>query len=370
LFLQAGDVTDGYGAPGDLAIIPGLSSTSQGRIYVGSSTVGKALGDLHIRRLEVYTSAGDTIFQGQDTNEGTTITPGDLFLQAGNGVGSGSSAGGNIWIMPGTSEKGTAGSIIWGNAARDLTVTRNPDYNVGSGVNNEDTTLQGQNSLSGSGGDYNFFGGDGNDAGGILQLFGGQDDDDSSGVNGGDVSISAAAGRVNGGSVFINGGFGQEGDGGSVIFSAGSTGAAATNGGSITLTAGTGANTLRGNIIVGPNAGSFYVDNALVSAVPDFVTMISGSNTLVIRNSVTSVLSFNGRTILRTPLPTGVVAAPPSASIAVDQQSTYAILNSLTATVRGIVCALGQPSTGHDSHGLFNIVTTADIGTICDATNF
>ena len=371
LYLQAGDLTGGAGSPGDLAVVPGRSSTEQGDIFIGSQTTNRALGDLHVRRLDVYQSAGDTFFQGQDTNEGAGATPGDLYLVAGEGQGA-ASTGGDIWIMPGTSEKGTPGNIIWGNSAHSLIVTRNPAIALGGGAIGT-TTLQGQTSTFGSGGDYNFAAGDGNDAGGTLLLTGATGVP-SNGVanNGGDASFSAGTGNANGGSVFINGGFGQEGDGGAVIFSAGNTQATGLSGASITLSTGT-AQTGRGDIIIGPNAGSFYVDNARVQVIAPFVTMRSGSNTLLIRgDSSTSTLQFNGRTILRATIPAGVVPNPTTGAptAAVDQQTSYAILNNLTATVRGIVCALGDPDSTHNSHGLFNIVTTADISTNCDAAGF
>jgi len=380
LYLQAGDLTGGAGSPGDLAIVPGRSSTAQGVIFIGSSEntrASRSLGDLHVRRQDVYQSAGDTYFQGQDTNEGTGARPGDLFLVAGGGQGAGST-GGDIWVMPGTSEKGTPGNIIWGNAANSLIVTRNQAIALGGSPVGA-TTLQGQTSTFASGGDYNFAAGDGNDAGGSLLLTGATGDPTvpSNAANGGSVSFLAGVGNVNGGSVFINGGFGQEGDGGAVIFSAGNRGVAGGNGASITLTTGD-SNQGRGDIIIGPNAGSFYVDNARVQVIANLVTMKSGSNTLLIRgDSQTSILQFNGRTILRATLPTGVVVSPtapilgvPVPTAAVDQQTSFLILNNLTNTVRGIVCALGDPDSTHNSHGLFNIVTTADLSTNCDRAAF
>lgn len=343
LFLQAGDVTGGAGTPGSLSIIPGQSTTGQGNIFIGQD-----FSDLHVTRLDVYQSAGDTYFIAQDVKN--TGVPGDFFLVAGNGATP--SPGGNIYVMPGTTPEGTAGQIVWGNVARPLVVGRAVVSTA------TETYLTGQSSVNfASGGDYNIVAGEGNDAGGTLFLLGG-----SNGLptgvsqNGGNVFFEAGFGHNNGGSVFVNGGFGQEGEGGSISFSAGNV--AVNQGGSITFNAGNGFSNTRGDIVVGPSASSLYVDAAEVAISADFVTLISGANNLLITSNPNAILSYNGRTLLRSTV--AITLDVPSYITASDFPSTYGILNSLSNNLQAVVCALGQ-----GGHGLVNLVSTIDSNNSC-----
>lgn len=327
LWLQAGNVDAGNGTPGDLVLQPGASEANVvGDILLGST----AAADLTVTRFPVSAPGGDTFFSGQSSIGGAG---GDLFLRAGNAGNTGD--GGDLWLQPGSTVGGTIGSIVWGQAADALTVSR--PTTTGPGTT---TTINGQASTAGNGGDLVFQSGSGSGNGGNLNLNSGA----GNGGFGGSVQIFGGDGTSAGGSINIAGGVGSSGNGGAITFTSGQ---GSQNGGDIVFNAGAGPT--NGNVVVGPSAGRFEVNTDVVIQEGQ-LTINAGGNTLAVTANPAALVTYNGVQVLAQ-RQNGVQQLPNLPSAPGNVASLNADIGLLQGAFNSLTNVLGP-----NGHGLFNLV--------------
>jgi hypothetical protein len=169
---------------GTLYLSPGISETRDfGKIFLGSPKAS----DLDITRYTIPSFGGATAIRGQNSTQGNG---GDLVIRAGNSGGNGN--GGSLHFVPGDTPVTPAGQIIWGLETDYVNVGREPIN--GGGL---PTTIVGQDSVAGDGGDFILRAGNGNIGGGDAILSAG----DGIFGAGGDTTILGGNGPLQGGDV-------------------------------------------------------------------------------------------------------------------------------------------------------------------------
>lgn len=319
VYIQAGDTNLGTGEPGDVILTAGVAGGVQS-IQLGKNTATH----LNVRRVPTVTSGGATLFQGQNSTGGAG---GDLHFRAGSAAAS--AEGGVLFLRTGSSITGKSGDIVLGSATDAITISRPQTSNIAL---IGDTTISGQEGINGVGGDLYLVGGDGLSQGGDVLVIGGE----SSFAQGGTVAISGGAGVEQGGEIIITAGHGGQRHGGEVSIAGEQT---------ILSTIGTVSN---GNIIAGPAAARFYVDEVQVEIIDEDIVIYGGNDFVTISPNPDAVISWNGVPVLKETQGVAAltsVTAPTLATIRTD-------VSQLSADYNTIVQALNQCG-----HGLFISVT-------------
>jgi len=338
-----GNILAGQGTNGGvLRIIPGDADQDSGDQEEQADII---LGNpdnhlLRITRSVANNNAGVTTLAGQDT----TLPPGgDFFLKAGDARHNGN--GGSLHLLPGSrpgqaptfADAVSGGSIFVGDLVDDLTITREARF--GGGL---DTYIMGQESAATQGGDLFFLGGNGQDIGGDVRVVGGLSlgaDSNAQSVGGG-IIIESGNGQINGGNINIYGGSGTTA-GGSVLITTDSTGAS----GDIYLSAGSGPT--MGDITIGDEALLFTLDGDFLTVHDSYIRMESGVDNIEIRADSSSILSYNGRTILRSVSDYPVPLVPQTTIVGdTDFSETAYRLGQIQNSIEILVNALSQCQMG------------------------
>jgi len=322
-YLRGGSVASGTGVPGDVILTPGIDGSSSTVIF-GKNTATR----LNIRRVRVAESGGETIFVGQN---GTGGTGGDVYLRGGaTGL---TTTGGDVYLMPGSTVSGKPGELFLGLETESLYFGR-PSVTGVSGT----TIIAGQSAIDGSGGDIFFVGGNGISQGGDINILGGT----GTGSVGGDVFLAGGDGESQGGELRFRAGNGKQRHGGDIAIS--------SLGGDVTLnTRGTFSD---GDIVVGPSAGRFYVDEVPVRIVNADIIVRGGSDSVTISNNPNAVISWNGTPVLkRTQLIPAVRSVNPVSSLTIRTDVSNIsldfddILQALNQCGHGLVTSVTQPDS-------------------------
>ena len=324
LYLQAGSVRDGAGEPGDLYLSPGVAADGSFTVVFGKNTDTR----MNLTRVQTVTSGGSTTLTGQDGNAGTG---GDLYGRAGSGFGS-TSAGGDLYLMPGSSNSADAGDIVLGVAHNELIVSR-PTVDGTAG----DTTIRGQNGLDGTGGDLILAGGNGLTQGGDVRIAAGA----GGSAAGGSVTIAGGDGADLGGELIINAGSGIDRNGGDIAI------ATIGSGGEMTLSARGGA--ADGSIIVGPAVASFFINEMPVTIEASNLEIRGGEDVVTLSADPEGIIRWNNVAVLKDTQatdPVRVTTFPlPNLTTAVVQMSRDFddILQALNQCGHGLVTSVTQP---------------------------
>merc|ERR1712137_971325 len=291
------NILAGQGAiGGSLSLIPGDANQDsgileeQGDIILGNPDSH----ELRIIRSESNTFGGDTIWEAQHS---ANSDGGHFIIKAGDSKGNGN--GGSIHLQPGSnpgdreSAGVLAGDIILGDLVDDLLVTREPRN--GGGL---DTYIYGQSGAATQGGDLFLNGGQGTTLGGNVIVRGGSVNVPAPLPNsnafdvGGGVFLASGNGQISGGNINIYGGSGATG-GGAISINTDSTVAS----GSIFLNGGSG-NTL-GDIAIGDQSRTFILDTTPLVIQDSYLTITERSEQIFIRADPQEILTYNGKTLLR-----------------------------------------------------------------------
>jgi len=362
LYILSGQSTGLQGAP--LYLIPGDANQDfdnneeQGDIVFGSSMAA----DLLITRDPSINTGGTTLLSGQNSDDGNG---GDLFLAAGDSGGNGN--GGDLILRPGFTpytpgEFGVPqGQIYLGDQVDNLLITREP--RDGGGL---DTVISGQVGKASQGGDLFFYGGSGASNGGDLTVQGGnspfEEGDTLSFKVGGSVITQAADAAIDGGSIYILAGDDSAADtaNGEITISTGTAAATTSVAGDIRFNAGSG-DTLGSVVIDGDDDdddltvdGEVVFDTTPIIIDNSYFEIQKGSESVVIRADPTSIISYNGKTVLRS-VSDYIIPAVPIANIAPANDPRFTDtayrIAQLQNSLEILINALGQCQ-----HGLLETV--------------
>jgi len=255
---------------------------------------------------------------------------GDLFLQAGNSGGNG--RGGNIHFVPGTTPVTNNDNIFLGLQLDLIHIVRPDSLGPGFG-----TFIYGQDSAE-SGGDLDIFAGDGSDGGDLILTAG-----DGTFALGGAVNIAGGYGTETGGDINILAFDFDTGIGGDILFSAGN--GIGGRGGDIIINAGS--SVIPGAVQIGPVANTLEIsDSAIVVIENGFIQLIGSASLLEITPNPTSIISYNGETLIRSKSDVFVPDVDDITLVTIANQ--YERVRELQNTLNALVNALSQCQ-----HGLF-----------------
>ena len=339
IILRAGHVAlNGTGAGGDVYIIPGLNYANfeQGSIFIGNP----ASTNLTLTRFRIASIGGDTTYLGQDSTNGEG---GDLYFRAGKALTAGN--GGSIHLVPGTIplDNVQVGQIYFGQSADDIELTRLPTTGGG-----QDTFIIGQEGMAALGGDLHLIAGEGLTGGDLIAAGG-----PGFPFAGGNVQITGGEGNYNGGNVVFRAGssiISTSGtDGGNIVISAGDGSANAGNGGDVTFNAGTGVE--NGDVIIGPNAGAININEMPIIIEDSYLQFQTGEQEIIFKADPISLITYKGRTILRTLSDITVPYVPEHDILGAYRfRGGAGVVQQLQTTYQAIIHALGQCQ-----HGLLEV---------------
>merc|ERR1712137_1085360 len=371
LYIVSGQ-SPGAGAP--LYLIPGDANQDfgnneeQGSIIFGTSMAA----DLMITRSPSSGSGGDTLLEGQVA--ASEDAGGDLYIAAGDSNGNGN--GGDLVLRPGFTPYTPGqfgvpqGQIFLGDQVDDLLITR--EARDGGGL---DTVIVGQTGQASQGGDLFFYSGEGATSGGDVTVRGGNSpiDNTLSFAVGGSVILQSSDAAIDGGSIFILAGEDTQAAGanGDITITTGDAASATSVAGDIRFNAGSG-DSLGDFVIDGddddattPITSTLTFDTTPIIIDNSYFEIQEDSENVVFRADPTSILSYNGKTLIRS-VSDYIVPAVPTTNIAPANDplltDTAYRLNQLQNSLEILINALSQCQ-----HGLLETVDEFGIPDSCEA---
>merc|ERR1712137_643393 len=311
IYLRAGDVVSGTGNPGDLILTAGLDAANEQTIVFGKATATR----LNLRRVETVDAGSATILTGQNTTNGIG---GDLRIRAGTS----GTAGGSLYLVPGSSVTGNTGNIVLGVATDALDILRPSITSGTAGL----TTISGQDALEGVGGDLFLVGADGLSQGGDVVIEGGF------GTSaGGTVSITSGSGTV-AGEIIMRAGHAFNRNGGEIVITA-------TNAPVTLSTQSVATNT--GRIIAGPAAARFYIDEVPVVLEDSLLVVRAGQDVVTIAPNPAGIVLWNGVAVLKE---TQTLVAELQTAQIPDATQLIAAVNNLSIDLNNVIRTVDQCS--------------------------